>query len=283
MKNNFDIVITAKNNPFRLKLFSITKYKDLIWLFVQRDFKLKYKQTVLGPLWFIIQPLLTTLIYTVVFGVIAGMQTEGVPKFLFYLAGNVPWLFFSACLIKTSSAFLSNARLFSKVYFPRLCVPVAEVITQMLNFFIQFALFLIIELVFFLTGTNVRLGLEAALFPLSVLQLGLLGMGFGIIISSLTVKYRDLQFLVSFGVSLWMYITPVIYSASSILAASETLYIAVMLNPVSSVIELIRCGFLGVGSVPWLYYGISWLWTVVVLLLGLMLFNRTEKNFTDVI
>ena len=279
MKEKFDTLITAKSNPFKLNIKETVKYKDLIWLFVQRDFKTKYKQTILGPLWFIIQPLLTTFIFTIVFGQIAKLSTEGVPQFLFYLAGNVPWLFFSSCLTRTSATFYENVRLFGRVYFPRIAVPISTVITCFFNFLIQFIMFVIIDVILLLTGANTQITWYAALFPLLILELGILGMGVGIIISSLTVKYRDLQVLVSFGVQLWMYVSPVVYSVSSI--ENATLKTLVMINPVSPVIEFMRAGWLGVGSTSWLYLGISLAVTVVIAFLGLVIFNKTEKNFMD--
>ena len=278
-QEKFDTFITAKSNPFKLNIKETAKYKDLIWLFVQRDFKTKYKQTILGPLWFIIQPLLTTFIFTIVFGQIAKLSTDGVPQFLFYLAGNVPWLFFAACLTHTSTTFYENARLFGRVYFPRIVTPISTVITCFFNFLIQFVMFLIIDLVFIFTGANVQITWYALLSPLLILQLGILGMGVGIIISSLTVKYRDLQVLVSFGVQLWMYLSPVVYSVSSI--ENATLKTIVMLNPVSPIIEFMRSGFLGAGASLWLYWGISLAITLLIAFFGVVIFNKTEKNFMD--
>lgn len=277
----FTTVITSKRKLFSLNLKEVWKYRDLIWLFVQRDFKTKYKQTILGPLWFIIQPLFSTVVYTLVFGTIAGLSTDGTPSFLFYLAGNIPWLYFSTCLTNTSNTFVSNSGVFGKVYFPRLTTPIATVITCMLNFLIQFALFLVIWACFFFTGANVQITWAAALLPLLVLQMALLGMGCGIIISSMTTKYRDLQVLVGFGVQLWMYLTPVVYAASSL--GDGLFYTAVMINPVSSIVEIMRYGWLGSGSIPWLYWGISWGITLGVLFLGIMIFNRVEKNFMDTV
>lgn len=279
MKEKFDTLITAKSNPFKLNIKETAKYKDLIWLFVQRDFKTKYKQTILGPLWFIIQPLLTTFVFTIVFGQIAKLSTDGVPQFLFYLAGNVPWLFFSTCLNHTSTTFYTNARLFGRVYFPRIITPISTVITCFFNFLIQFVMFVCLDVVFILVGANVHITRYAALFPLLILELGVLGMGIGIIISSLTVKYRDLQVLVGFGVQLLMYVSPVVYSISSI--ENSTLKTLIMLNPVSPVIEFMRVGWLGVGSTEWLYLGISLAVTLVIAFLGIVIFNKTEKNFMD--
>ncbi len=280
-KQQFDVCITAKHKPFDLHLREVRKYKDLIWLFVQRDIKTKYKQTVLGPLWFVIQPLLASVIHTLVFGQIAGLSTDGVPQYLFYLAGSVSWGLFSAALTTTSNTFVGNASVFGKVYFPRLTTPIATSITQIFNFAIQFGIFLVMSLIFFLSGETFRVTWYAFLTPLLVLQLTLLGMGFGIIISSLTTKYRDLQVLVSFGVQLWMYITPVVYSSNSI--GKGKLYTLMMLNPVSPAIEIFKYGWLGAGATPWLYWGISWITTFVVLFLGVLIFNKIEKNFMDTV
>ena len=279
MQNQFDTLITAKKNPFKLNVKETVKYKDLIWLFVQRDFKTKYKQTILGPLWFIIQPLLTTFIFTIVFGNIANLSTDGTPKFLFYLAGNVPWLFFAAVINQTSTTFYSHARLFSRVYFPRIITPISTVITCFFNFLIQFVMFIIIDIVFIITGANVEITMYALLSPLLILQIGLLGMSVGIIISSLTVKYRDLQVLVSFGVQLWMYVSPVVYSVSSI--ENETLKTAVLINPATPIIEFIRKGFINGGSTPWLYLAISLAITAILVFFSIVIFNKTERNFID--
>ena len=277
----FETKITAKHKLFSLNLRETWKYRDLIWLFVQRDFKTRYKQTILGPLWFIIQPLFSTIVFTLVFGTIAGLSTDGTPSFLFYLAGNIPWLYFSTCLTNTSNTFVANSGVFGKVYFPRLTTPIATVITCMLNFLIQFALFLIVWVCFFATDANVHLTWAAALLPVLMLQMALLGMGFGIIISSMTTKYRDLQVLVSFGVQLWMYLTPVVYAASSL--GGGLFYKAVMFNPMSPIVEIIRYGWLGSGCIPWLYWGISWVVTIAVLFIGIIIFNRVEKNFMDTV
>ena len=279
--NKFSVRIKPKNKLFSLNLKETWAYRDLIWLFVQRDFKTRYKQTILGPLWFIIQPLFSTIVFTLVFGKIAGLSTDGTPSFLFYLAGNIPWLYFSTCLTNTSNTFVANSNVFGKVYFPRLTMPISTVITCMLNFLIQFALFLIVWVCFFATGANVHINWAAALLPILIVQMALLGMGFGIIISSLTTKYRDLQVLVSFGVQLWMYLTPVVYAASSL--GNGLFYKAVMCNPMSPIIEIMRFGWLGSGSIPWLSWGISWLVTLAVLFLGIVIFNRVEKNFMDTV
>lgn len=273
-------VIEPQTNLFDLKLKELWKYKDLILLFVQRDIKTKYKQTILGPLWFIIQPLFTTVIYTIVFGNFAGLPTDGVPQFLFYMAGNVPWLYFSTCINSTSNTFVGNAAVFGKVYFPRLTAPISIVITSMINFAIQFVMFMGFYIYYCIKGAEIHLTWAAVLMPVLVIQMALLSMGFGTIISSLTTKYRDLQVLVSFGVQLWMYATPVVYSSSSL---SSKAYSIVMLNPVAPIIELIRFGWLGAGTYSLMYWGISWITTIVVVLIGIILFNKVEKTFMDTV
>ncbi|WP_407382387.1 ABC transporter permease [Ruminococcus sp.] len=280
MEKKWTAVIEPSNNLMDLKLKEVWRYKDLIWLFVQRDFKTRYKQTLLGPLWFIVQPLFTTIVQTFVFGNLAGLPTDGVPQFLFYMAGNVPWLYFSTCLTSTSNTFVGNAGVFGKVYFPRLTTPIATVISSVLNFLIQFVMFLGFTIYFMLRGSTVHITWVAALTPLLILEMAMLGMGFGIIVSSLTTKYRDLQVLVGFGVSLWMYATPIIYAASSL---SPKMYTAIMLNPMSPIVELMRYGWLGSGTTPWVFWGLSWIVTFIVLFLGIIMFNKVEKTFMDTV
>ena len=215
MQKQWTAIIKPKKKALDLNLKETFKYKDLIWLFVARDFKTRYKQTILGPLWFVIQPLMSSIIHTLGLGQIAGLKNDGVPQFLFYLAGSITWGLFSGALLATSNTFVGNAGVFGKVYFPRLTTPIANSITQCFNFVIQFALFGVTALVFFfIPGEHFVVTWVAFLTPILVIQLTLLGLGFGIIISSLTTKYRDLQVLVGFGVSLWMYITPVVYSSN---------------------------------------------------------------------
>ena len=280
-QTQFQTVITSKRSWFTLNFKEVWKYRDLIWLFVQRNFKTRYKQTILGPLFFVIQPLFATVVHSLIFGGLAGLSTDGVPTFLFYLLSNITWQCFSSALTGTSNTFTGNAGIFGKVYFPRLVTPISTIITNVLNLLIQFALFMIIWVGFYFTQGGVHLTWVAALFPVLVLQLSLLGLGFGVIISSLTTKYRDLQVFLDFGVSLLMYLTPVVYTASSM---GERLFAKiVMLNPVSPIIELMRYGWLGAGSLPWLYWAISWIVTIVVVLLGVMIFNKVEKNFMDTV
>lgn len=280
MEKKWTAVIEPQKRLFDLNLKEVWQYRDLIWLFVKRDFTTKFKQTILGPLWYIIQPLFTTIVQTFVFGGIAKLPTDGVPQFLFYMAGNVPWAYFSSCLQSTSNTFVANSGVFGKVYFPRLTTPISTVISSLFNFIVQFVMFLGFTLYFFLTGANIQITWVAALTPLFIIQMALLGMGFGIIISSMTTKYRDLQVLVGFGISLWMYATPVIYSGSTL---SSRLYSIMMLNPMAPIIELMRYGWLGSGTMPLLYWGISWITTAVVLFIGIIIFNKVEKTFMDTV
>ena len=280
MSKKWTAIIESDHKLVDLKLKEVWHYRDLVWLFVKRDFTTRYKQTILGPLWFVIQPLFVTIVQTIVFGNMAGLSTDGVPELLFYMSGNVAWLYFSACITSTANTFLSNARLFGKIYFPRMTSPIASAISSLINFVIQFLILLGFLLVFILQGANVHITWVAALTPLLVLNLAVLGTGFGIIISSLTTKYRDLQVMVSFGLQLWMYFSPVILSASSL---SDKMYNVMMCNPVSPVIELMRYGWLGSGTTPFLFWGISWGVSVIVLLIGIMLFNKVERTFMDTV
>lgn len=280
MSKKWTTIIEPKHKLIELKLNEVWQYRDLIWLFIKRDFSTRYKQTVLGPIWFILQPLLITVAQTFIFGNVAGLSTDGLPQFLFYMAGNIPWLYFSGCLTSTSSTFTANSKIFGKIYFPRLTTPIATALSALINFFIQFTMFFVFDVGFILSGANVSITWVAALTPLCILELAMMGMGFGIIISSLTTKYRDLQVLVGFGVMVWMYLSPVIISGSSL---KPFVYNLMMLNPVSPVIELLRYGWLGSGTTPFLFWGISWVVTVLVLLLGIILFNKVEKTFMDTV
>lgn len=277
--------IRPKTGWFDIDLRDLWHYRDLIRMLIRRDFTLIYKQTILGPAWVIIQPLLTTLIFTVVFGNIAGLPTDGMPKFLFYMGGNVAWQYFSHCLTTTSNTFISNRNLFGKVYFPRLCMPISTAFSQLINFFVQFALFVVFVIYYAvqpepIVHPNFRL---IALLPLMLLQLAMLGLGFGIIVSSLTTKYRDLALLVSFGVQLWMYATPVAYPASMIAQKYPQLLGVYMLNPMTPLIELFRSAFLGTPCYYMNYYWLSIAITMLVFLLGVVLFSRVEKTFMDTV
>ncbi len=251
MSNDNITYIEAKNKLFSVNFRELFRYRDLIWLFVKRDLVNSYKQTVLGPIWILINPLLSTTVFTVIFGVIAGISTDGVPPFLFYMSGNVLWSFFSSNLNKGSSTFLSNARIFGKVYFPRLVMPIANVIFNFINFALQTVVYIILVVVYALMGTGVHPNLMILLTPLLVLQTALLGMGIGLIVSSITTKYRDLNILVNFGISLLMYITPVVYPISE---APLGLGTVLLLNPVAPIVETYRYAFLGSGAFHWVYW-----------------------------
>ena len=277
---NWTTIIKPKTGWFDINLKELVQYKDLIVMFVKRDFKTMYKQTILGPLWIIINPLLTTLMFTVVFGNIANIPTDGMPQIVFYMLGTTVWTYFSSCLTKTSSTFTGNAAIFGKVYFPRLVTPISTVISGLINFGVQFLMFLGFMAYFMIKGSPIEPNLWILITPLLLVQLAALALGFGIIISSMTTKYRDLAVLVTFGVQLWMYATPVVYPASQI---GGKLKILMMLNPVSPIVESFRYAFLGSGSIPWNYLGISVVTTLVVLFAGVVLFSRVEKTFMDTV
>ena len=279
-EENWTTIIKPKTGWFDINLKELIQYKDLIVMFVKRDFKTMYKQTILGPLWIIINPLMTTLMFTVVFGNIANIPTDGMPQIVFYMLGTTVWTYFSSCLTKTSSTFTGNAAIFGKVYFPRLVTPISTVISGLINFGVQFLMFLGFMAYFMIKGSPIEPNLWILITPLLLVQLAALALGFGIIISSMTTKYRDLAVLVTFGVQLWMYATPVVYPASQIGGKLKTL---MMLNPVSPIVESFRYAFLGSGSIPWNYLGISVVTTLVVLFAGVVLFSRVEKTFMDTV
>ena len=277
---SWDLIITPRKKWWDLQLREVWHYRDLIALFVHRDFVSRYKQTILGPLWFIIQPFFTSLIYTVIFGQIAKLPTDGLPQMLFYMSGTVMWHYFSGCLNGTSTTFTSNAGIFGKVYFPRLVTPISIVISNLFSFVIQLVFFLGFFLYFYLKGSEIFLTSWAFTLPLLILLMAGLGLGFGIIISSLTTKYRDLSYLVGFGVGLWMYATPVIYPVSTI--PERWRWIA-DINPISPIIETFRAGFLGAGDASWLGLGYSFIFMLLVLFIGVVIFNRVEKTFIDTV
>lgn len=277
--DKFDVVIVPKTGWFDINLKELWKYRDLISLFVRRNFISNYKQTILGPAWAIIQPLLTTVIFTVVFGTLAGLAADGVPSFLFYMCGTVAWTYFSGCLTHTADTFIRYSSILGKVYFPRLVMPIATVLTNLIAFAIQFAMFLFFLIFYWIRGA-VHPNVYALLFPLLVLQMAMLGLGTGIIISALTTRYRDLMMLVSFGVQLWMYGTPVAYDIGIIPERFMGLY---MLNPMTPIIIAFRKGFLGTGHLQPLYYVCGWVVTIVILAVGILIFNHVEKTFMDTV
>ena len=280
MNEKFTTVIQPKNGWFELNLKELFKYKDLIILFVKRNFTSQYKQTILGPAWAIIQPFVTTVIFTLVFGNIAGLAPAGVPTFLFYLSANIVWQYFSGCLTMTSSTFTANAAILGKVYFPRLVMPISSVISQLIPFAIQLVFFLIFWVYYLVVPSGVEPNLYILLFPLIIIQLAMLGLGFGVIISACTTKYRDLAMAVGFGTQLWMYATPIAYDISIIPEKYLSLY---MLNPVTPAVMAMRYAFLGTGYFNLKYYLISWIVTIVVLFIGVVLFSRIEKTIADTV
>lgn len=280
MADKFTTVIKPQSGWFDFDLKELIRYRDLIFLFVKRNFTAHYKQTVLGPAWAIIQPFLTTVIFTVVFGNMAGLAPDGVPPFLFYLAGTVVWQYFSGCLTMTAGTFTSNAAILGKVYFPRLVMPISTVLSQLISFAIQMAFFLCFWVYYLIVPSGVQPNAYMLLFPLLILQLAMLSLGCGIIISACTTKYRDLAMLVGFGVQLWMYATPVAYDISIIPEGWLSLY---MCNPVTPVVMTMRYAFLGIGSFDLQSYLLGWAITLVLLFFGVILFSRVEKTFMDTV
>ena len=277
----FETVIKADKKWFDFNFKELVRYKDLIFMFVRRTFVSQYKQTVLGPLWAIIQPLLTTVVFTIVFGGIAKLPTDGAPTFIFYMCGNIAWTYFATSLTTTSNTFVTNAPSFGIVYFPSLVMPIATVISQFISFMIQFIFMIIILIFLHINGLfSFHFDFTFLLIPLILLQMAMLSLGFGVIISSLTTKYRDMAMLVSFGTQLWMYASPVAYASSLIPAKWLNIY---MLNPMAPIIDTFRYICLGVGQFQIGYYLIGWLITLMILFVGLVLFNKVEKNFMDTI
>jgi len=272
--------IKPQSNLFELNLKELWDYRDLIYMYVKRDIVTFYKQTIMGPLWFIIQPILTTAMFMYVFGNLAGLSTDGIPKPLFYFTGILIWNYFADCLTRNSKTFIENQGVFGKVYFPRLVVPISITISNLVRFFIQFGIFLIIYFYYLFTGASVMPNFHAFLIPLLIVMAAGLSLGFGIIFSSLTTKYRDLTFLLQFGVQLWMYITPVIYPLNSI--APEKQWI-VQLNPMTSIIETFKYGSIGTGAFSWLWLAYSFVFMIILLLTGIVVFNKVEKGFMDTV
>ena len=275
-------IIRPRSGWFDINLRELWQYRDLTLLFVKRNFTVLYKQTILGPAWILLNPLITTLIFNVVFGNMAGMPTDGVPGFLFYMAGNTVWTFFANCVNNTANTFVTNSQVFGKVYFPRLTMPVSQVLTSLINFVIQAAMYLAFWLYFYCTGSEVRFTAWALAIPLIMVQVMLLGLGIGIIVSSLTTKYRDLAIAVSFGVQLWMYVSPVVYPLSS-LGESPRLRALMQLNPMTAPIEVFRLATLGSGTVSAGGLAYSLVFTLAALAVGVVLFSRIEKTFMDTV
>lgn len=282
-KNDVNWEISPQNNLLDLKLKEVWAYRDLLGLLVRRDFVSFYKQTILGPLWFFIQPLFTTIIFTFIFGNLAGISTDGLPKPLFYMAGITAWNYFADCLTKTSTVFKDNASIFGKVYFPRLIMPLSIVVSNLVRFGVQMLLFLAFICYYQFTGANFQISWAILLFPYIIVLMALLGLGTGMIISAMTTKYRDLAFLVGFGVQLLMYATTVIYPLSTAIEKYPKYSWIIKYNPMTAIIETFRYGFLGEGSFSWISLGYATGVTAVLLIIGIVVFNKVEKTFIDTV
>jgi lipopolysaccharide transport system permease protein len=279
-EKDWDLVITPERKWWDLRLGELWRYRDLVMLFVRRNFVAQYKQTILGPAWHFINPIISTVIFTIIFNRVAGLPTDDLPPFLFYLSGNVSWNYFSGCLQGTSNTFVSNQGIFGKVYFPRMVVPVSVVISNLVSFLIRFLLFLGFLAYFILSGYPVQPNWWVVLVPIFIIIQAGMGLGWGIIISSLTTKYRDLQILVGFGIQLLMYATPVIYPASMVPEKFQWLY---FLNPIAPLVEAFRYAFLGAGTIDFGKLGYSFGFMIFSFLIGAMLFNKVEANFMDTV
>jgi lipopolysaccharide transport system permease protein len=280
-EEKWDLIIRPQTRWFDLRLCELWRYRDLIMLFVRRDFVAQFKQTILGASWFVIQPLLTTIVFAVIFGNLAGLSTDHLPKMLFYLSGNIVWMYFSGVLTASANTFVGNAHIFGKVYFPRLAIPLSLAISQLIKFVLQFGFFLVFWGYYVLTGADITLTPSALLFPLLVLIMAALALGLGVLFSSLTTKYRDLRFLLEFGVRLAMYGTPVIFPLSSI--TGGRLRLVLLANPMTPIIEAFRLGFLGQGTLHWGWLAYSAGFALVSLLVGMIVFNHVERTFMDTV
>lgn len=280
MNKKWKTIIEPNTGLFDFKLKEVWNYRDLCLMFIRKNYITKYKQTVFGPLYLLLTPLLTSGIFSIVFGTIAGISTEGVPDFLFFMAGSLAWSFFSACVIENNNTFIGNSYIMGKVYFPRLVIPLANTITKMLNMLMQFGLFMIFYVAYYIGDMEIKPNIWIIASPLLLFMLGIMALGIGLIISALTVKYRDLNIIINFAMNLWMYATPVIYPLSNV---PKEWRVLVLINPVSSIIETLRYAFFGIGvcSIQALVW--SCVFTMGVIIVGLILFNRVEKNFIDTI
>lgn len=281
MEKEWTMIIRPQEKLWKINLKEVWAYRDLITLFVKRNIVVQYKQTILGPLWYLIQPVLTVIMNMVVFGGIAHMSTDGIPQALFYMAGNVCWFYFSDCLNQTSNTFVANQGMFGKVYFPRMVVPISTVMSNLLRFGIQLLLFVAIWIYFFASGSDIHLTWTILLVPVLVVMLAGLGLGFGILISSMTTKYRDLTILFTFVVQLWMYATPIVYPMSMV--TNETLHTIIMLNPMTSIIEAFKYATLGQGYFSWGALGYSFAFMCILMLWGIIIFNKVQRSFMDTV
>lgn len=280
-EQKWDLQITPKDKLLAIDWRELWRYRDMFALFVERNFRTAYKQTILGPFWFIITPVLSVIVYVTVFGGIANIPTDGVPPILFYLLGISVWSYFASCLSATSNSFVTNADIFGKVYFPRIIMPLVAVTTNLLTFAIQLVIFAAFYIYYVASGTELVIHWQIVLFPLLIVLLALMAVGFGMIFSSMTTKYRDLQIMLNKIISLWVYVTPVIYPLSMV--SNEKLHLAMSLNPVTPVMEAIKYSLLGQGQFNWLWLGYSAAFTLMLLICGLMLFNKVQKSFMDTV
>ena len=277
---NWDLTIKPYSKWYNLRLNEIFKYKDLLVLFVRRDFVSVYKQTILGPIWFFIQPIITALTFTVIFGNLANISTDGLPQVLFYLCGITLWNYFSETLTKTADTFTANANIFGKVYFPRMIVPLSVVVSNLIKLGVQFILFIAVWIYFLFSKDSIHPNWALMLVPFLIILIGFLGLSFGIIISSLTTKYRDLKFLVTFGVQLMMYASPIVYPLSIVPEKYKWIILA---NPVTSIIETFKFAFMGLGVFNWWHLAYSTLFTIILFFIGMIIFHKVEKSFMDTV
>lgn len=279
---DWSLIIKPHQKLWSVDVGEIWRYRDLIQLFVKRNIVVQYKQTILGPLWYVIQPILTVIMNMVVFGGIAKMSTDGIPQSLFYMAGNVCWFYFADCLNQTSNTFVANQSMFGKVYFPRLVVPISTVISNLLRFGIQLALFIILWIWLVVGGANVSVNVNAlVLLPVFVIMLAGLGLGFGVMVSSMTTKYRDLRILFTFIVQLWMYGTPIVYPISMV--PEGTLRTLMLANPITSIIEAFKYATLGQGYFSWGALGYSFAFMTILLVFSVIIFNKVQRSFMDTV
>ncbi len=278
--DDWDLVVKPLNKWYDLRLKEILRYKDLLLLFVRRDFVSVYKQTILGPIWFFIQPIITSITFTVIFGNLARISTDGIPPILFYISGITLWNYFSDTLTKTSDTFTANANIFGKVYFPRMIVPLSVVLSNLIKFSVQLLLFLSVWVYFLITKDDIHPNIYLLFVPFLILLMGFLGLSFGIIISSMTTKYRDLKFLVGFGVQLLMYATPIVYPLSIVPEKYKWIILA---NPVTSIVETFKFAFLGIGDFNIWHLGYSLMFTIILFFIGLVVFHKVEKSFMDTV
>ena len=277
---DWDLIIKPKSNLFDLQLNQVWKYRDLLWLIVRRDFIAFHNQTVLGPIWFFIQPIFTVGIYVFLFGIVARISTGQIPMPIFYLSGILTWTYFSETLLKTSSVFRDNAQIFSKVYFPRFILPLSILISNLLRFFAQLLLFSFLLIYYKVIGFDISIGIQIFVFPFSIILLAMLGLGFGLLVSSLTTKYRDFALLINFSINILMYACPIVYPIDTLPNLAQKI---IKLNPLTHVIQLVRYSFFNSVSIEWQYILYTIIISFIVLISGLIVFNRAEKNFIDTI